>query len=239
MTTKNLHTEKLFPYIYFAPDKIHRKFYNFHGKETINRFYNPNGNSSFMGLLFYDNKVLCYNIHIYPIDETEPVRSLDITEIFNQLLREYNIFHLSYLFHRALFKYYRENALTENILPYIRNQNESTLKPKFSYAVSKHRGRHRLFIENKIGENKREWDRILLRAIRKDSAGVLLREYSKERPDLFNSPYKILPKVNTATYQYDSTKDLRKSIAKRRRKLGADLQRRRSFRRGNTNFRLK
>ena len=148
MQLKNLHTEKLFPYVFFAPYKIQKKFYNFHGNETIQRFYNHYGNSSFMGLLFYNNRVMCYNIVLYATDESRNDRFLDVTDVFNELLKEFNIFHLCYLFHRATFKFNRENALTENILHFIRYQNDSQYKPKFTYAVTKHRGRFRLFIEN-------------------------------------------------------------------------------------------
>ena len=235
MQLKNLHTEKLFPYVFFAPYKIQNKFYNFHGNETIQRFYNHYGNSSFMGLLFYNNRVMCYNIVLYAADESRNDRFLDVTDVFNELLKEFNIFHLCYLFHRATFKFNRENALTENILHFIRYQNDSQYKPKFTYAVTKHRGRFRLFIENNINENQGEWNRILLSAIRKDSYCSELRKYYKERPNLFTSLYSVLPKVNTASYEHDSTQSLRKSIKARRKRVRRTIQRRRLSRRSNSN----
>lgn len=238
MNKKNLHTAKLFPYILHAPASIQRKFYNFHSEESLNKFYNQYGNCSFMGLLFYDNKVFCYNIQIYSINSDE-TRYLEITKLFNELLKEYNIFHLCYLFHRALFKYYREDCLTENILPYIQFQSDPKLKPKFNYAVTKHRGRYRLFTESKRNENYGEWYSLLLRSISKDSASKLLRQYLNQRPCLFDSVYKALPKINTVTYESESSKNLRKSIKKRRKKVGKSIQKRRSIRRNNTNFKLK
>lgn len=239
MQQKNLHTEKLYPYLFYAPLKYQRKFYNFHGAETLNRFYNRSGNSCFMGMLFYDNRVFCYNVEIYNEDEGKSDRYLEITGLFNKLLKDYNIFHLCFLMHRAIYKYYRENALTENILPFIRYQNDSRYKPKFTYAVTKHRGRHRLFIENYPDENKREWNRILLSAIREDRFSEQLRKYKNERPNLFTGIYQALPKVNCATYEYDSTKGLRKSIKARRRRIGGDLSSRRFLRRSNSNNKLK
>lgn len=235
--TKNLHTAKLFPYILDAPINIQRKFYNFHGEESLNKFYNEYGNSSFMGFLFYDNKVFCYNIEIYSsVDETS--RYLDITKLFNSFLKEYNIFHLCYLFHRALFKYYRENCLTEKVLPYVRYQNDKNLKPKFIYAIQKHRGRHRLFTENRRGQNQREWDRIILRALAKDSACLELRQYLNQRPCLFRTVYQALPKVNTVSYESKPSKNIRQQIEQRKRHHKRNIFQRRRFRRSNTNFKI-
>lgn len=239
MVEKNLHTEKLFNYLFFAPYNIQKKFYNFHGAETMNRFYNPYGDCSFMGILFYKNKVFCHNIEIYSKNNDNEHRYLEITKIFNQLLKEFNIFHLCYLFHRATYKYYRENILTENILPLIKYQTDARYKPKFTYAITKHRGRHRLFVENYKDENTREWNRILLQSIRKDSDSVMLARYKNERPNLFTSLYSICPNVNTASHKHDFSKSLRKSIKKRRKQNKRNIQRRRFFRKNNTNFKLK
>lgn len=237
MSEKNKHTELLFPFLLEAPRKIQRKFYNFHGKESLNKFVDPYGDSCFMGIMFIKNRVYCYNIEIYSIKD-DSARYLDITKIFNQFLKEYNIFHLCYLFHRALFKYYRENSLTEKILPYVKHQNDKTLKPKFTYAVTKHRGRYRLFIESKRNENQRKWNSLLFRAIRKDSYSSELRRRIGEGFDLFGSPYKSLPKLNTCTYEYDDTKDLRKSIKKRRKEVRTNIQSRRLLRRSNRNIKI-
>lgn len=239
MVEKNLHTEKLFSYIFFAPYNIQKKFYNFHGKETMAKFYNQYGDCSFMGILFYQNKVFCYNIEIY--SKTDPCahRYLEITKLFNKLLKEYNIFHLCYLIHRAVYKYYRENNLTEKILPIIINQDDERYKPKFQYAIKKHRGRHRLFVESKPNENSREWDRILLSAIRKDSYSSSLAEHKKSRPDLFTELYSCLPIVHTAPDQYVSPRYISQSIKKRRKRIKRNIQRRRLFRRSNPNFKLK
>lgn len=235
MAEKNLHTEKLFNYLFFAPYNLQKKFYNFHGIETMNKFYNHYGDSSFMGILFYKNKVLCHNIEIYSKIDDHAHRYLDVTDIFNQLLKEFNIFHLCYLFHRATYKYYRENILTENILPLIKYQVDERYKPKFTYAVTKHRGRHRLFVENYENENKREWDRILLSAIRKDSSCNLLREYKNERPNLFTTLYSCCPRINTITDKHDRSEGLRKSIKDRRKRTKGIIQRRRRIRKNNTN----
>lgn len=237
MINRNLHTAKLIPYILQAPISIQRKFYNFHGEESLNKFYDQYGNSSFMGFLFYNNKVLCYNIEIYSITD-ESSRYLDITKVFNTLLKEYNIFHLCYLLHRTLFKYYRENCLTEKILPYIRYQNELSLKPKFIYAITKHRGRHRLFIESRRNKSQIEWDRIIFQSIAKDSACVELRQYLNQGPSIFDCVYKALPKINSVTYESKPSKNIRESIKKRKLHNKRNIQYRRIFRRSNTNFKI-
>lgn len=203
------------------------------------KFYNHYGDCSFMGILFYKNKVYCHNIEIYSKKDDHAHRYLEITKVFNQLLKEFNIFHLCYLVHRALYKYYRENTLTENILDLIKYQTDARFKPKFTYAVTKHRGRYRLFVEDYENENQRKWNSILLSAIRKDSSCFELRSRFKERPDIFNSPYKSLPTINTASDKHDKSKSLRKQTKKRRMLNKRDIQSRRLFRRSNTNFKLK
>lgn len=238
MPEKNLHTAKLFEYLFFAPYNIQKKFYNFHGNETMNKFYDQYGDCSFMGILFYQNKVYCHNIEIYSKTNDHAHRYLEITKIFNQLLKEFNIFHLCYLVHRALYKYYRENTLTENILDLIKYQTDVRYKPKFTYAVTKHRGRYRLFVEDYENENQGEWNRILFQSINKDSTCVEFRRRFKERPDIFDSPYKSLPTINTASDKHDCSKNLRKQIKKRRKLSKRNLQRWRKFRRSNTNFKI-
>lgn len=238
MVEKNLHTAKLFEYLFFAPYSIQKKFYNFHGSETMNRFYDCYGDCSFMGILFYNNRVLCHNIEIYSKKDDHKHRYLDVTDLFNQLLKEFNIFHLCYLFHRATYKYYRENVLTEKILPLIKHQTDARYKPKFNYAITKHRGRYRLFVEDYENENKREWRSILLSAIRKDSHYKLLKEYKRERPDLFTELYSALPTVNTAPDKSYGPSSISKSIKKRRKQNKRNIQYRRRLRRSNPNTKL-
>jgi hypothetical protein len=239
LAEKNLHTAKLFEYLFFAPYNIQKKFYNFHGAETMNKFYDHYGDCSFMGILFYQNKVYCHNIEIYSLTDDHAHRYLEITNVFNELLKEFNIFHLCYLIHRATYKYYRENTLTEKILDLIKFQTDERYKPKFTYAVTKHRGRYRLFVESYQNENQGEWDRILLSAIRKDLYYSRLIKYSKQRPDLFNGVYSELPELNTITDKHDKSKSLRQQVKKRRKLNKGNIQRRRLFRRSNTNFKLK
>lgn len=236
MVEKNLHTEKLFSYIYFAPQAIQKKFYNFHGKETMNKFYDFYGDCSFMGILFYKNKVYCHNIEIYSKKDDHAHRYLEITKVFNQLLKEFNIFHLCYLVHRALYKYYRENTLTENILDLIKYQTDVRYKPKFTYAVTKHRGRFKLFVEDYENQNQAKWNSILLSAIRKDVHYSSLTKYRSERPCLFPELYRACPNVNTASDKHDRSTSLSKQNKERRKFNSRNIQRRRKFRKSNTNF---
>lgn len=221
----NRYTQMLFPYIFYAPENMQAKYQNGvrryitlqddvignngKPKRTMSgniitqtrKIENPqwhkanNGESSFNGILFRNNRVLMYNIYTFSPQNDYRPQYLDITETFDLLLQEYNIYHLCLIIPKAVRKLYSDCTLTEKIIPYIRYDKESNL-PKSRYPIMRHHNKHRKFIvPNRKGSN-RIWRDILYRSIARISNRSTFAEQRNTRPDSLYFLYTEEPELH-------------------------------------------
>lgn len=178
---------------------------------------NNSGDSSFNGLLFRDNRVYVFNINIYEGHNNYKQKYLDITEEFDKLLKRFNIYHLCLMIPMILKKFYREHNLTENLLPYIETDDERLL-PKFRYKIQSNHSRHRKFIEDTKGGNRRNiWDKVLSANIDKISNIDTLEKFKRCRPSLFLFDlYTEKPRIHRVPDRYKQSEDISKGIRKQR-----------------------
>lgn len=176
----NHHTIALQEYIFFSPENVRQKFYNGHEWED-NNWHTHTGDSYFAGLLFRNNRVFAINIYIFQRQKDFTPHYLEITDVFNEILKDLNIYHTCLLFQKVLKKYYRESTLVE--------KNEIRLKydrkyhlPKFRHHITKHHNRERKFCENYSGEHRGIWHQILYQSITQSSDFSTFKQQRNERP---------------------------------------------------------
>lgn len=175
MQNINRHTQSLFRYIYCLPDDIKEIYqpkyangqlrliqYEKEYGEQVS-YYNPKWienntqDCTFCGLQFQDNRVFVINIYIFCKDKDYQPQYLEITEIFNKMLKQYNIFHLSLIL-STLFrkKFYKESTLAHNLRTKILYDDQRRL-PKFRYSIQKHHSRERKFYCDTESEGIKRW----------------------------------------------------------------------------------
>lgn len=199
MHQPNRHTQLLFPFIYCLPDdikeQIQPKYYNgklrriCHTKENgkVINDYNPewlesnNGECTFYGLLFRENKVYALNIEILCKDKDYEPQYLEITETFDRLLKRYTIFHLCILISAVLRKkYYKEATLAKNLRTKVIYDQPYRL-PKIRYGIQKHHSRERKFYCDTASQGFRRWDLLITEGLHEISNLSTFQTIGKER----------------------------------------------------------
>lgn len=195
----NNHTKELFLYIAFAPEEIKKKYNNGYNrwftykqkdktiKEENKEWYfmrNNLGDSSFAGLLFRENKVYVHNIYLYDVNKDYKEQYLEITEIFNELLKKYNIYHACILALAVLKNSCKESYLTENIILYVKTDREYHL-PKFRYQLARHHSREKKFLISGKGISGKRWHKIFYKTLAKIQNLSTFADFRKTRPQLF------------------------------------------------------
>lgn len=195
----NKHTESLFPYIYFAPREMQRKYYNGYEYLSDEWVSQNSGDSFFMGIVFKDNKVFCYNIEILCKDNNYIPQYLEITKTFNSLLKTYNIYNLCIILSAILKKKFnKESSLAKKLRLHIKYDSKHRL-PKFRYAIEKHHSRHRKFYFDTANCSHGLWDKILHSALY-EVCGVdaYARTRGKDGPNLFSFENPTTPRFYTS-----------------------------------------
>ena len=195
----NNHTKELFLYIAFAPEEIKKKYNNGYNrwftykqkdktiKEENKEWYfmrNNLGDSSFAGLLFRENKVYVHNIYLYDVKNDYKEQYLEITGIFNELLKKYNIYHACILALAVLKNSCKESYLTENIILYVKTDREYHL-PKFRYQLARHQKKKKKFLVGRKGIIGKRWYKIFYKTIAKIQNLSTFADFRKTRPQLF------------------------------------------------------
>lgn len=152
------------------------------------RYRNNKGDCIFNGIIFRDNKVFLYNIQMYDVINNYEPKYLEITYVFNRLLKELNIYHLCIALSKAMQNYYKESNTAENIIIFRKYDKEYYLH-RFRYDVIKHHSRERKFIESNKNKSRRIWTKIILSAIHKTSEYHFFRHLRTERPNSFYFTY--------------------------------------------------
>lgn len=152
------------------------------------RYRNNKGDCIFNGIIFKDNKVFLYNIQMYDAKNNYEPKYLEITHVFNILLKELNIYHLCIALSKAMQNYYKESNTAENIIIFRKYDKEYYLH-RFRYDVIKHHSRERKFIESNKNKSRRIWTKIILSAIHKTSEYHIFRHLRTERPNSFYFTY--------------------------------------------------
>lgn len=183
----NPHTELLIPYIFYAPEFIKNKFYNECNEGNVKGDFYKENNSYFLGLMFINGRVFCYNIlqyKQYEENEGNYCEYLEITDLFNDLLNTYNIFHLCILIYRALKSQAREHEAMESFISFMRFQMDNNLQHRYLYERERQNNRFRKFIVCKESSSNTIWDKVILRAIERDRLSETFRKHKQERPSL-------------------------------------------------------
>lgn len=209
------HTSLLYPYIHFAPEDIQAKF------TFLDDIEKPltEKDSSFIGLLFRDCKVYCYNILIFDKDKDYQGEYLEITEIFNKLLKQYNIYHLCFITRHILDKYARENIVAENITPILK-YDRPEFKPKFRYEITKHRGRERKSIKSDRKGVYRTWSNLFHSTIKTISYCKHLAKFRNEGYNSMFIDYTCQSKLSESANEYRTSISLQRQERKRNRGMG-------------------
>ena len=142
------------------------------------------GDSSFAGLLFRENKVYVHNIYLYDVKNDYKEQYLEITGIFNELLKKYNIYHACVLALAVLKNSCKESYLTENIILYVKTDRECHL-PKFRYQLARHHSREKKFLVGRKGISGKRWHKIFYKTIAKIQNLSTFADFRKTRPQLF------------------------------------------------------
>lgn len=193
MSTKkmvNNFAQKLFiEYIRNAPDFITNKYscgtpkyiFNKKGEKIINPKWtdvNSHTISIFNGIIFSKNNILLINIYIYSEENNYKPEYLNITNVFQELLKHYNIFHLALIITTALKPLYKESSLANNVVENINNIQVQQLK--------KLKGRHTKFIAKTKNDINQKWHTIIMNAISKITN---LQEFKKLKNKKPYSPF--------------------------------------------------
>lgn len=237
MPNPNRHTQLLFPFIYCLPDdikeQIQPKYYNgklrriCHTKENgkVIIDYNPewlesnNGECTFYGLLFRENKVYCQNIEILCKDKNYEPQYLEITETFDRLLNYYTIYHLCILISAILRKkYYKEATLAKNLRTKIIYDTPQCL-PKFRYSIQKHHSRERKFYCDTASEGIKRWDILINQALHEISNLSTFQTIGKERykPGLWTD-YRSEPRLVSDSNKNTSSDGVRREKPRKLRR---------------------
>ena len=152
------------------------------------RYRNNKGDCIFNGIIFKDNRVFLYNIQMYDAKNNYEPKYLEITHVFNRLLKELNIYHLCIALSKAMQNYYKESNTAENIIIF-RKYDKEYYHHRFRYDVIKHHSRERKFIESNKNKSRRIWTKIILSAIHKTSEYHIFRHLRAERPNSFYFTY--------------------------------------------------
>ena len=143
---------------------------------------------SFMGFLFRENRVFVYNIQMYDKYNDYKEEYLEITGIFNRLLRKFNIYHLCIILSKALKNIYKESETSESIIIY-KKYDKPYHKHRLRYNTIKHNSRERKFIIGKRHTSRIIWNKIILSAIHKTSEYYVFGKLRTERPNSFYFTY--------------------------------------------------
>lgn len=193
-------------------------------KEVANEkwYNNETSECTFNGILFRESKVYVINIYVFDSTNDYQPEYLEITDIFNQLLETYNIYHLCLIIPKAIRKLYSDSTLTEsNLIPYIKYDQPYRL-PKLRYNLARHHNKHWKFI---ISDRKRDngvWSKILYKAIARISNNSTFAEQRNERPNSLYLIHTEEPKLHIPAKSNKSSDDLSpKGERKARRRFGA------------------
>ena len=203
-------TQKLFKLIINAPEHLKKKYFCnvsriIDEKENSN-WYNEKlneNNAIFSGLKFQENKVFVINIGI--INENFNIKYLEISTLFNNLLKQYDIITLTIVINEILKKYYKEYTLTENILEHIQVHNEKNL-PKFNHKIKQNNDRHKKFIDCNKCNASRKWNKILHKTLQQINTNIPKQNIARKRPLIFcNTIYSEITKLCRDTNCYKSS----------------------------------
>ena len=152
------------------------------------RYKNNKGDCSFYGFIFKDNRVFVYNIYLYDKNNDYKPEYLEITGIFNKLLKRFNIYHLCIILNKALKNQCKENETTESIIIFLKHDNKN-YHHRYRYQLLKQNGRYKEFIIRNRHESRIKWNKIIFSAITKTSEYYVFGKLRTERPNSFYFTY--------------------------------------------------
>lgn len=187
-------------------------------KENPEYWKNNSESCIFNGLLIKKDKVFVINIYIFRKENDYEPEYLDVTRVFKELLKTYNIYHVCLIIQLVTSKYYKDSTLTENLIPYIIHDRPYRL-PKFRYQITKNHNRHEKFIDNS-GKNRSErtWCEIIHKAIARIEICESASCNGGQRPSLFidYTAKPIIPKVHNKSKPKPDVRGKKERKARRR-----------------------
>ena len=245
------HIQQLFAYIQYAPAHIQSRYcngiarYTYHYTDLLDdeglpkktakgviitkkhRKENPlwkqnqTTEATFNGLLFRDGRVYVINIYTFDPSSDYSMQYLEITKIFNKLLKQYNIYHLSIIIPKAIRKLYADSTATENLIPFLK-YDRPYHKPKVRYKITSNHNKERKFIICQRDGSDRIWNQILYRSIAKFSNLCAFAEQRRERPQSLYFLFAQEPELRVPKHRQKPSHDLPpKRERKARRLFGA------------------
>jgi len=182
---------------------------------------NKTDDASFNGILFRNSRVYIMNIYTFDPDKDYQPSYLDITEFFNEMLSEYNIYHLCIIIPKAVRKLYGDCTLTENLIPFIKYDRPYRL-PKLRYKITSTHAKERKFIESKGTSINGTWNQILHRSLGKFGNLSAFREQRNERCQSLYFLYTQEPELRVPNHRPKPPDGLPpKGERKARRRFGA------------------
>lgn len=182
---------------------------------------NNTDDASFNGILFRQGRVYIMNIYTFDPDKDYEPSYLDITEYFNAMLSQYNIYHLCIIIPKAVRKLYADCTLTENLIPFIKYDKPYRL-PKKRYNLTRHHNKHRKFIIRNRSECRRIWNPILDNSLSKIANLSTFSNQREERHTSLWLDYSQEPEFYPRKNHREPPNDLPpKGERKARRRFGA------------------
>ena len=189
---------------------------------------NNKGDCSFYGFVFKDNKVFVYNIYLYDKNNDYKPEYLEITWIFNKLLKKFNIYHLCLVLRDALKNQYKESETTESVIIFLKHYKDYH-NHNLKYNVLKHHGRYKKFIIHNRHKTRILWNKIIFSSIAKECSYYTFKELRYERPNSYFFKFDVIGKEDRqrfAKIQHEQSKSLRrpytrKGERKKRRRFDA------------------
>ena len=239
--------QMLFQHIHFAPPEIQKKFYNGISRyltmevdvlddkgrpqrtaagriitkeiqlENKEYWQNKSEECTFNGLLIKKDKVFVINIYTFSeIKDYEPAY-LEVTQIFNELLKTYNIYHTCLTLQLAVCNYYKDSTLTENLIPIIKHDKPYRL-PKFRHQITRHHNRHKKFIDcGGKDRSKRAWNQIIHRAVSRIKVCESTTIHGGKRPSLFVD-YSAIPVISKVQHKSKHQRGVREPKERKARR---------------------
>lgn len=136
----------------------------------------------FRGLHFYKGEIYCYNILIWDFINWDEPEYLEISEVVENLLQHYNIYHAVNIIADIIQNYSRENLLVENHIHIFKHHSEF-LTPKKQYATTKHRGRELKYLNRRQNDIRGVWYPLLFQTATSPLYYNHFAEYREQRPE--------------------------------------------------------
>ncbi|MFX1667862.1 hypothetical protein JZ968_06720 [Riemerella anatipestifer] len=208
-------------YIHFAPPEVQLAYCNGIDREQKEWVQQEVDEAIFYGILFRNKRVYILNIYIFSEVNNYKPKYLDITSIFTELLKEFNIYHLCLILKTILRPFYTDSTLTENIIKYLKHDHKNLLH-KRRYVIKKQHNRYQKFIDTPEYPSERVWTEIIYRSIERVENLQAFRDMRNERFNSLFISYTCQPKLSIRKHSNKSSECLQKqSKRKARRRFGA------------------